>query len=50
MLLQKLNLNLLTEWAGFGLEIPCVYRLYRHKIYIDKMKEIVASLSSDELL
>lgn len=36
--------------AGFGLELPCVYRLYGPKAYIDKMKELVHSLSSSGLL
>ena len=30
--------------AGYGLEIPCVYRLYGPQVYIDKMKEIVDNL------
>ena len=25
--------------AGYGLEIPCVYRLYGPKVYIDRMKD-----------
>ena len=27
--------------AGYGLEIPCVYRLHGPKVYIDKMKEFL---------
>ena len=31
--------------AGYGLEVPCVYRLYGPRVYID-MKELVESLSA----
>ena len=30
--------------AGYGLEIPLVYRLYGLKVYIDKMKELLKDL------
>lgn len=30
--------------AGYGLEIPCVYRLYGPPVYIDRMRELVDSL------
>ena len=30
--------------AGYGLEVPCVYRLYGPNIYVDKMKALVESL------
>ena len=30
--------------AGYGLEIPCVYRLYGPKVYIDKMRESLKDL------
>lgn len=30
--------------AGYGLEIPCVYRLYGPPKYINRMKELVDSL------
>ena len=36
--------------AGYGLEIPCIYHLYRPKPYIDKMKELVDSLISSGLV
>jgi len=36
--------------AGYGLEIPCIYRLYGPKVYIDKMKELVDSLKMSGLL
>ena len=42
------------EWvnrkAGYGLEIPCVYRIYGTKAYVDKMKEITDSMMSSGLL
>ena len=30
--------------AGYGLQIPCVYRLYGPKAYVDRMKEITDSI------
>ena len=33
--------------AGYGLEVPCVYRLYEPNIYVDKMKELVECLLAD---
>ena len=30
----------INRGAEYGLEIPCVYRLYGPKVYIDKMKEL----------
>ena len=32
--------------AGYGLEIPCVYRLYGPPAYIQRMKELVDSLAA----
>ena len=32
--------------AWHGLEVPCAYRLYGAKVYVDKMKEFVHSLRS----
>ena len=32
--------------AGYGLEVPCKYRLYGPKLYIQKMQDIVDSLVS----
>ena len=37
----------LNRGAGYGLEVLCVYRLYGPNIYVDKMKELVESLSAD---
>ena len=36
--------------AGYGLEVPCVYRLYWPKVCIDKMKDLMDSLSTAVLL
>ena len=36
--------------AGYGLEIPCVYRLYGPKTYIDKMRELMKSLKTAGLV
>ena len=37
-----------VNWeAGYGLEVPCVYRLYGPNIYVDKMKELIESLLAD---
>ena len=36
--------------AGYGLEIPCIYRLYGPKPYTDRIKEIVNSLHRNGLL
>ena len=32
--------------AGYRLEIPCVYRIYGPKIYIDKLKELTDSMKA----
>ena len=37
----------LNRGAGYGLEVPCVYRLYGPNVYVDKMKELVESLFAD---
>ena len=36
--------------ACYGLEIPCVYRLYGPKVYCDKLKELVEGLSANGLI
>ena len=36
--------------AGYGLEIPCVYRLYGPTAYVDRMKEITDSMISSGLI
>ncbi len=30
--------------GGYGLEVPCIYRLYGPKVYIARMKEMVEPL------
>ena len=35
---------------GHGLEVPCVYRLYGPKVYIDRMKELVGPLITAGLI
>ena len=34
----------LIRGTGYGLEIPCVYRLHGPKVYVDKMKELIGTL------
>ena len=34
----------------YGLEVPCVYRLYGPKVYIEKMRELVNSLRTAGVL
>ena len=36
--------------AEYGLEIPCVYRLYGPKAYVERMKEITDSMMSSGLI
>ena len=36
--------------GGYGLEVPCVYRLYGPKVYIQKMRKLVNSLRTAGLL
>ena len=36
--------------AGYGLEVPCKYRLFGPKLYIEKSQEIVDTLVSNGLL
>ena len=33
--------------AGYGLEVPCVHRLYGPNVYVAKMKVLVESLLAD---
>lgn len=32
--------------AGYGLEIPCVYRIYGPKTYVNKLKELTDSMKA----
>ena len=34
--------------AGYGLEVPCIYRLYRPKAYTDRMKESIENLQASD--
>ena len=40
----------INRGAGYGLEIPCVYEFYGPKPYIDKLREVIASLKSSGLV
>ena len=31
----------MNRGAGYGLEVPCVYRLYGPKVYVNKLKEFI---------
>ena len=42
--------NKVNRGAGYGLEIPCNYKLYGQKLYIERLKEIVQSLQEKGLL
>ena len=37
------------EQVSYGLEVPCVYRLYGPKVYIQRMNELVSSKSRTTL-
>ena len=39
-----------TRRAEYGLEIPCVYRLYGPKAYVDRIKEISDSTMTSGLI
>ena len=41
--------EVVNRGAGYGQEVPCIYRLYGPKIYIDKMEELVDGMFADEL-
>ena len=36
----------MNRGAGYGLEIPCTYRLYGPPAYVNRMQEIVESLAA----
>ena len=42
---QKIN-----RGASYGLEVPCVYRLYGPKVYIQRMNELVAMLDGQKVV
>ena len=33
-----ITVAIVNRRAGYGLEVPCVYRLYGPNVYVDKMK------------
>ena len=43
----KVTWGKINRGAGYGLEIPCIYRLYGPREYIDKMKERIDSLKTN---
>lgn len=36
--------------AGYGMEVPCIYRLYGPPVYIQRLQQIIQSLQERELL
>ena len=44
------SLAIKNRGTGYGLEIPCEYSLYDPKPYIDKLRELVASLEAKGLV
>ena len=42
--------EMVKRGAGYGLEVPCVFRLYGPQSYMDKMKELVDALFAAGLL
>ena len=40
----------INRGAGYGLELPCVYRLYGPKLYVNKLKELIEALKLKKLL
>ena len=42
--------NCVNRGAGYGMEVPCIYRLYGPTIYIHRLQQIIQSLQERELL
>lgn len=42
--------NSVNRGAGYGMELPCIYRLYGPTIYIQRLQQIIQSLQERELL
>ena len=36
--------------AGYGIEVPCIYRLYGSRRYVERAKETISKLLTDSLL
>ena len=47
---RRSHVGKVNRGAGYGLEIPCVYRLYGPKVYTDRMKQLTDSLRAAELM
>ena len=39
-----------NQGAGYGLEIPCIYRLYGLNVYCKKLKELIEDLKAKNLV
>ena len=42
--------NCVNRGAGYGMEVPCIYRLYGPTIYIQRLQQIIQLLQERELL
>ena len=42
--------NALNRGAGYGMEVPCKYRLYGPREYIARLREYIQSLVDRELI
>ena len=42
--------SLVNRGAGYGLEVPCIYRLYGPRAYTERIHEIVQTLLNNGLL
>ena len=42
--------NCVDQGAGYGMEVPCIYRLYGSTIYIQRLQQIIQSLQEREFL
>lgn len=42
--------NRVNRGAGYGVEVPCIYRLYGPEAYIERIQEVVQSLLDNGLL
>ena len=42
--------NCVNRGAGYGMEVPCIYRFYGPTMYIQRLQQIVQSLQERDLL
>ena len=42
--------EMVNRGAGYGLEIPCIYRFYGPQPYVTKLEEVIAALRDQHLL